>query len=156
MIDSSDVLSTWCEQCEISIPTHYRRHHQRTNEHKAKCCVKLDKNIAVIRTAFRKRIISYKITSDNFHMDLKIFMDEIRQHILQVIGVQLEIYEAVKINFELFGIYLLQTKFLSETKSFQTRYVVVTSSSDLQMLLDEAVADIEHKMEIFLERDSGN
>lgn len=61
----------------------------------------------------------------------------------------------LKVNFELFGLYYLQSKELYEIKSFNCKAVSIYSSEDIASVWDESLSIIEDKMAQFSERDSG-
>lgn len=88
-------------------------------------------------------------------MVLKNFIDDVKCDVVTLIQSKLDDFTTIKVNFELFAYYILETKNLREMKSFQTGYEVCTKATNIQQLLDDFSDSIGQKMSEFLERESG-
>lgn len=112
--------------------------------------------MSTYQTAFQSRIVSYKITSVNYHLNVTEFMNEIKDKIIPLLERQIVKFKSVKVNFELFGYFILEAKELEDIKSFNTANEVATFGTDLNRLYDKFTAILDEKTSEFQERDSGN
>lgn len=100
--------------------------------------------------------MSYKIIpSNDHHINLDEFMDDIGEKIYSLIVENIAKHISIKLNVELFGFYTMQSKGLSDIKSFNTRNTTASTSTNPQTIIDEYVERIRTKMMDFLEKDSG-
>lgn len=139
----------------MHIPRHAIGGHMRSIRHKANTWSPMEGNICVMKTAFKSRIITYKISSNNHHINVENFLNEIKNKVLPLIENEVRKHVSIKLNLELFGMYYLDSKENHEMKSFNTRNEIVSMSSDLDHLYDDFVAKLDEKADIFQERDSG-
>lgn len=148
-----------CETCGIHIPLKRKYAHYRTNAHKQKSCVASDvSNVMLIKSAFKNRVASYRLTSDaESFTNIEDFMIRAREKAVKLFRDRLCDLCALKANVELFASYVVESngKLISSIKSFNTKNEIITKSSDLHALFDAWVAVIKHKTESFQERDSG-
>ncbi|KAJ8951715.1 hypothetical protein NQ318_012565 [Aromia moschata] len=82
-------------------------------------------------------------------------MEEVKQKVFDAINGYIQQHHALKINFELFGLYIIPEKELSDIKSFNTRNKIVTISTDLHEMYDLFEEEMVSKAAEFQERDSG-
>lgn len=82
-------------------------------------------------------------------------MNDIRPKFHQLIQEHLDKLITIKVNTELFGNYFLQTKDITDIKSFRTKNVVITKSMDLEQYYEDLIQVLNEKLTEFLERDSG-
>lgn len=111
--------------------------------------------VQLLQSAFKCRIASYRLTTSSQHVLLRAFMEEIRDSFYGLINKQLEKLRCVKVNCELFGNYILQSKEIVDNKSFRTKNEVITKSTDLKQYYEELIQLLDERMSDFLEKDSG-
>ncbi|CAH1102851.1 unnamed protein product [Psylliodes chrysocephalus] len=58
-----------CESCDVDIPTNQMSSHMRSLDHKEKACTIQGDGICLIQIAFKCRIASYRVKSDEKHID---------------------------------------------------------------------------------------
>lgn len=143
----------FCEECEINVSDFHT--HQNTINHKNNCCTPMDDHVQMMHTAFKSRIASYRITSPRQHIIVREFMNDIWPKFHQLIQEQLDKLITIKVNTELFGNYFLQTKDITDIKSFRTKNVIITKSTDLEQYYEDLIQVLNEKLSEFLERDSG-
>lgn len=125
----------FCRECNIYV-NHSRSSHNRTNAHKTKSLIqsKYD-NVQIIRTAFKNRIVSYKINPKTTTLVPEKFLSQIFKTVGEIINVSLKIHDAIKVNFELFVTYILPKNFEKSIKSFSTKYSTIVQSTDIDNFL---------------------
>lgn len=158
--DSQD--HTLCELCNVSILKKYLSNHCKSMIHKNNNLNKYseDANIQIVDSAFKSRIVSYRVSDNsNEYISVNDFMSAIKHKILTLIKLQIEIFRAVKVNFELFTIY---TKYdvkddvnVSSIKTFNTKNGVLTEGSDLELIFSQIVDTLNIQSEEFQEKESG-
>jgi hypothetical protein len=145
----------FCNECNLMIPANSVNGHNRSKQHKQNCCVNVRDGVEIISTAFKNRISTHRIKGQKTHIDLENFITEIKPKILEILRESIEKFITVKIQFEVFGSYVIEEKDLQEMKSFNTKYMVVTKASDLDEIIHTFMKIIDQKMNDFQERDSG-
>lgn len=144
-----------CTSCNISIPGNQVARHERTLQHRNNAMVQLSPNVHLIRSAFKCRISSYRIYSDNSYIDYILFFNDIKKKVLDILNKMLKIHRAIKVNMEVFGMYLLPSSETFSEKSFNTANRNMDQASDLdaiyQLFVDKMVAQTSE----FQEKDSG-
>lgn len=144
-----------CDTCELHIQKNVFAAHLRCATHKAKAFVVMDDGVEKIAQAFGNRIVSYKITAYKDVVDMREFMDTIKEKVLTLVQQHIGIHHLIKLNLETFGIYYLERKENLEIKSFNTRNKIVGPATKLYELYDEFMEEMNTKMADFQERDSG-
>lgn len=139
----------FCNPCGINVKKSLFNSHLKTNEHKSKSCVECESNISVIKTAFKNRIISFKIDNDNLKMDIVTFLEHIKDKVCEIIMKQVEIYHSIKTNIELFCTYVLPTRGDREIKSFNTKFQEITLSSNVPTIYNSFSSRINTRSEEF-------
>lgn len=81
---------------------------------------------------------------------------EIKPKAIRVVKNKLCKQNSIKINYELFGIYSLSSKDVQEIKSFNTKYVIMTQSSNFEYIFEELFRVIEKKISEIQKRDLGH
>ncbi|XP_025829967.1 uncharacterized protein LOC112904359, partial [Agrilus planipennis] len=145
----------WCETCKIYVPQSSYNGHLRTLQHKQNCCSPLEEGIGFLSSAFASRIASFRITSAKYLLSYNDFFTDVLDKCVRVIRNQIHLHDTLKINLEVFGRYVHETKHLVEIKSFNTNNKVVTRSIDLPNLLQNFFKILEAKASEFQERESG-
>lgn len=97
----------------------------RTNLHKKNSILKTElENVDIIATAFKDRIITYKINrpQNREYLTPEDFLSDITQIIIQLIQKSLKAHDSIKINFEFFASFVLPKSEWQEIKSFNTKF----------------------------------
>lgn len=99
--------------------------------------------IEIVDSAFKSRIICYRIS--DLH-SLNEFMESVKHKIINLIKLQLQIFNAAKINCELFALF---TKFeikddiyVTKLISFNTKNQIVSESDDIHTIFSLFVSDL--------------
>lgn len=146
-------LPTWCNCCNISVNN--QNAHRRTLQHRTNACIYMGEGIQRIDSAFKCRIVSYRVESDNSHVDYNDFFCEIKPRVLMLLENILSIHRAVKVNVEAYARYYLHTKEVFDLKCFNTPNRVVEESADLDEIYELFRDAIISQTTEFQERDSG-
>src|SRR5687768_17265505 len=64
-----------------------------------------DENILIIDSAFKSRIISYRVKDKSTYILLEPFLDAIRGKVVKLIQLQSDVHTALKVNLELYAYY---------------------------------------------------
>lgn len=146
----------YCDQCKSFILSRNWHHHMRSNRHKNNALeTTSSKEIQVINCAFQNRIISYKISPISFYVHVKDFFEEIMPKLTNLLNSGLLQHTCIKVNLELFGIYLNPNDESHHIKSFNTPYRVLCDSSDVSKEVLQMVEIIDRKSDELAEKDSG-
>lgn len=150
-----------CEKCNINIPLCTYSSHLKSLTHK-KNCIEDDviPGVQIISSAFKRRIASYRLTADitTLSTDAKIlleaFIENIQHKIINLIEEKLREHFALKVNFELFGLFAKPTKtreeeIVSAIKSFVIPYQIVDQATDFQHLIHNLIELLKKKLEEF-------
>ncbi|XP_074041969.1 uncharacterized protein [Leptinotarsa decemlineata] len=129
--------------------------HRRTLQHRTNACIQYGDGVKIIRTAFKCRIVSYRVDSQNHHIDYPTFFNELKQKVFKLLEEVLVIHKSVKVNMEVFGRYYLQTKENLEVKSFNSPNQVVDQSNDLNVIYNIFIDALTAQAMEFQHRDSG-
>lgn len=139
----------------MSVPTDAYIGHMKSLMHKATSCTNVDDGIEVVDSAFKCRIISYRVSAQRHHICYRDFFGEVADKIKKLLVQERRKHRSIKVNMELFGRFIHQTKKLVEVKSFNTANKVVTEASGIDSIYDDFAQTMETKAEEFEERDSG-
>lgn len=129
-----------CDVCNEDIPSTHYSNHLRSNKHKAKCCAAEIDGVAIIKTAFKRRIATYRVINKKA-VGIPEFLKDIEEKVLNLLNNHSKPY---KFNTELFGVYVKPTngEEVESVKSFNTKFVAVTDSTKL----DETIQQLKEKM----------
>lgn len=147
-----------CEVCGVEVSAGSYGAHQKSNGHKENIYVHLRDNIEVSKFAFKKRIVSYKITNTDYtHLSIDKFFESNRAAFVDLLKLNLEKHITVKVNLELFANYFILKKdqIVSELKSFNTKNIIFNAGTDIDATLTDFKTKIIKKSEEFQEKDSG-
>lgn len=148
--------NVFCSFCNEDVPHHLYHGHLRSNRHKDNSRQQDDDiHVEILRTAFKTRLSCYRISSPNHHIILRGFLSELKNKVLAIISRDLAKFLSVKLNFEMFGYYVLQSQDTHDVKSFNSKNVVVTVSTDLHQLYENFSVILDEKASEFQERGSG-
>lgn len=143
-------MSLYCKECDEAISSHS---HSLSYKHKNKCCKDLESNIQIIKTAFKNRLLSYRLSTNLHPTSVGLYMEELKSKIIDLIRKSLSTHSYMKLNMELYGLYILLEK--KEIKSFNSRFILILPSTDLEKLFTEFRQVLVAKASEFQERDSG-
>lgn len=146
-----------CSVCDIYLDSRCWTSHLRTNKHKNNSSMPILENIEILRSSFKGRIISYRViaSQDEANNFPEFFFSNIREQVKSLIDDSLKKHNAVKINFQLFSLFLLYKNDLQEIKSFATKNFVIHFNYDFNTIYETVVTSLLKKIEEFEERDSG-
>ncbi|XP_074036831.1 uncharacterized protein [Leptinotarsa decemlineata] len=144
-----------CLCCNLNIASDQMNIHRRTLQHRTNACIQYGDGVKIIRTAFKCRIVSYRVDSQNRHIDYPTFFNELKQKVFKLLEEVLVIHKSVKVNMEVFGRYYLQTKENLEVKSFNSPNQVVDQSMDLNVIYNIFIDALTAQAMEFQHRDSG-
>lgn len=150
---------TFCTQCNTPISKTYFRYHLRTNLHKRNCLLKTCfNNVYVIATAFKERIVTYRINPSNKkNTDItpEQFLNNVTEDVKKLIAMSLSKHGSLKLNFELFGNFKLPISDETHEKSFNTKYITVFKNTNLTDLYLETQNILINKLTEFEHCESG-
>lgn len=129
--------------------------HLRSRHHKNFCISSLAANVFNVATAFQQRVATFRLIPEEEYVNLGDFFTNEKTTICDLLQKQLDEMVALKVNLELYGLYTIEAKKLTDIKAFCTKNKIVTRGTSLVEILDEFKEEINHKMEIFAEKDSG-
>lgn len=124
---------------------------QRLNQ----TCIQHLDGVQKINSAFKNRICSYRFSTKQYYLDHNEFFENVKDKVKSIVQEYIDKFLALKINFELFSLYAKPETDASDTKSFNTRNMVVTQSDNLDDIVDLFKVEIITKAGNFQERDSG-
>lgn len=143
-----------CKECDIYVS--HLASHKRTNLHKSNCLIQSQfPNVQVISSAFKSRIISYRVNPMTPEFDAEIFLRSIATTVLQLVGDSLRKFMALKVNFELFASYVLPKDERKSMKSFNTQFCVVFQNTDLHSFYEQCIDTLMTKCSEFELSESG-
>jgi hypothetical protein len=152
--DVGSVMQT-CDVCNISVPQIHIFAHMRTLAHRSKSCILESPGVERIDSAFKSRILSYRIHSEQEHADYTLFFDDIMQKVLCALDQIVHIHKSVKVNMVVISRYFLPSKEEFSDKSFNTVNLVVSIGCDLQDIYRSFVEAMKVQAADFQEKDSG-
>lgn len=109
----------------------------------------------MINSAFKERIISYKLTVPGIHINVQDFCNQLFPNIKKVLDMELNKHQCLKINMELFGLYYNPTTDVHTIKSFNTPYRIFCYGSEVFIECSEMFEIMDRKADELVERDSG-
>ncbi|XP_072389408.1 uncharacterized protein [Diabrotica undecimpunctata] len=101
----------------------------------------IDGTVSKLTHAFKNRIASYRFNSDK-KLDYYRFLEDVKPKVLSILSEYLHQHNTIKVNFEIFAIYLKPDTNLSDIKSMNTRNKIISISTEL----DEAFADFKEAL----------
>lgn len=148
----------YCQHCNIYIDSVKFSAHLK---HKGKLETKIGNGVSILQQIYKNRIIIYKIEPGEEEgqkfQQVSEFLGSVQTKILELIRDNLLKHGNLKINLELYGIYLLVGKETEEReiKSFNTKMRVVSISTNLEEEFSHFMGSLEKKTSEFNERKSG-
>lgn len=152
---TSNSDSVMCNCCNKTIPLSARVSHCRTLEHRTNACTDYIPNVQIIESAFKSRISSYRVQSDNRCTDYDTFFSSKKSTIMQLLDEMRRIHKMVKVNMEIFASYTLPDQERNDIKSFHTPNKIIDCSTDLNIAFEMFADLIKVQTSEFQERDSG-
>lgn len=144
----------FCKDCQINVPK--LASHKKSYLHKSNCLLQDEfENVQIIATAFKNRIVSYKINPRKNFLIPEQFLTDILPTAYNLIKKSLKKHCSLKVNFELFATYNLPKNETSSLKSFNTKYNVVLQSTDVTQMYYEMSNVLALKCIEFEQAESG-
>ncbi|XP_063542734.1 uncharacterized protein LOC134751280 [Cydia strobilella] len=160
--DASTSKKRKCDICETDVTSLHN--HLKSAMHKQSLkCEMYDGDTEIVTSAFKSRIISYRLFSKDEYLTPEDFMESVRLRVINLIEENISrVKSAVKVNLELFGRYSKWIKVndndqeVEEVKSFNTKNKVISlDASKINKIYQSFMEEIRVKAEDFQERDSG-
>lgn len=147
----------FCSDCNTYVKKKFWIGHLRSNNHKQNNVTEVHSDgIEIVASAFRSRIASYKILADDLNQgSLDMFLNSIKSKLKLLLDDSVIKHTCIKVNFELFSIFLLFKNDTQELKSQGTKNIVIYLSYDFDNLFEKISSNLKKKLEEFQERDSG-
>lgn len=149
----------FCVSCGISVEKKSWVGHIRSNAHKTKnnSTQVIGDGIEKLQSAFRNRITTYRISNANelFTSSVDVFMNSMYDRIKMLLDESVQKHMCIKVNFELYGLFVLFKNNSQSIKSFGTKNKILYQSYDFQRLYSEVLNCFKRKVEEFQQRDSG-
>lgn len=152
----SERATHYCNVCDENVPRVGYVGHLRSNRHTRRCHVApVEAGVVVLPSAFKSRVVSYRVSTANYHISVVEYLTELKDKIINLIKRQVTLLISVKFNFELFGLFILESKDEHDVKSFITANEVATRGTDWDSLYDKLSGILDEKVSEFQERESG-
>ncbi|KAL0849054.1 hypothetical protein ABMA28_013417 [Loxostege sticticalis] len=147
----------FCSVCNTSIGSNSWIGHLRSRSHKQNNSSQPHSDgVEIVASAFRSRIISYRIVpSESDQVSLDSFFNSISNKIKSLIDEALKKHTCLKVNFELFSIFMLFKNNMQEMKSFLTKNFVIYQNYDFNSIFFKLQSTLKKKIDEFQESDSG-
>lgn len=153
--DTAPTIMLNCNVCNVTLPLNDMLAHQRTLAHRRNCCVSVSPGVERMESAFKNRIVSYRISSDREHVDYTAFFEEIKMKVMGLLEEFLHVEKSLKVNMIAVGRYFLPTQETYSEKSFNTANQIVTLGCDLNDVYEGFVEEMKVQAADFQEKDSG-
>jgi hypothetical protein len=141
----------FCKDCNIEISS---SSHFRTHKHKENCLEDIEPAVKLVRAAFRNRIVTYQLFNDSHPTDVKLFLQGLKDKVINLLRNSLRNFSVLKVNLELYGRYLLPSTKEYDIKSFNSRYGTVTQHTNLEAFFNEYLQTLLKKSSEFTESGS--
>lgn len=147
-----------CDQCDLQINRKQYQYHLRTELHKMNNMVASEfKNIYIIKSAFRNRVITYCVKDKNEKfITPEEFLYTYETDIYRILEITLQKHKCLKIQFELFAFFMLPKKEGKELKSFNTKYEILNDINGLKEIYrNNTIETLKRKLTEFEHSESG-
>uniref|UniRef100_A0A6P7GCW0 Uncharacterized protein LOC114340666 n=1 Tax=Diabrotica virgifera virgifera TaxID=50390 RepID=A0A6P7GCW0_DIAVI len=115
----------------------------------------LGDDVEKLQQAFQCRIATYRFRVKGDCIDPSQFINDVKQKVSNMLSYYIRNHHSLKVSVELFGLYIIPGKDITEIKSFNTKNKVITTSSDLNQIYDDFKDVIMTKASEFKEAKSG-
>lgn len=123
----------YCQECQAYVSR--LSSHKKSSIHKSNCLIRTElSNVKIIATAFRNRIISYRVNPEKEYLVPDFFLSDNYSTVSNLISTLLRKHRSLKVNIELFITYNLPKDNTQSLKSFNTKYTMVLQSTDISVL----------------------
>lgn len=150
---SPEIVTVKC--CNKDIPRTQIHAHRRTLEHRTMSCTPKSDGVQIINTAFKCRIISYRVHSEEKLTDFDEFFNRVKAKIISLLEDVIRVHKSIKVNMETFANFILQTRETSDVKAFNSCNRTLDESVDLDDVYQEFVDTMKSQTSEFEEKDSG-
>lgn len=145
----------FCRVCDMKVAKNHIMAHSRTLDHRNKSCVAVTPGVQRVETAFKSRIVTYRVMAEKDHVDISSFFNDIKPKVLNLIAEVVELHKAIKVNMVFIGRYFLPTQETYDNKSFNTTNQIITVGCDLDEAYQFFVEAMKTQAADFQEKDSG-
>lgn len=144
----------FCKECNVYVSR--ISIHKKSNIHKSNCLIQSEfKDVQIIASAFKSRIVSYKVNSVDSLLAPEQFLNSVSSTVINLIRKSLERHKALKVNMELFISYYLPKDDQKSLKSFNIQFSTIFHSTDLVIFYQECVEKLVTKCSEFELSESG-
>lgn len=154
-IKPNNTATTYCSFCNITLSATQMIGHLRTLQHRTNSAIPLNNGVQLIQSAFKCRIASYRVEGEGVYQNFNTFFDEIKHKVVNLIEDSIRSYTAVKVNVEVFARYILHSQDTVDIKSFNTPFIIINESIDIDSVYGTIVDKIINQSSEFEEKDSG-
>lgn len=150
-----------CNFCNEDVLSNCLISHSESDRHILLCAQEksADGAVYIVDSAFKCRIITYRINGSADILDPKMYLLNIGETLEKLITIELKTHKHVKINVELFGTFVktnAEGEVIRDLKSFNTKNVALHKDCmDFPSYFEQISLCISKKCEDFNERDSG-
>lgn len=113
------------------------------------------KNIEIIATAFKNRILTYRLNPTEIYQTPEAFLYDNLKNVVKLINMCLMKGNCLKVNYELFANFALPHSEHEQLKSFNTKNTVILKHTDLNENYLNAISTIKQKFAEFEHCESG-
>lgn len=113
------------------------------------------KNIEIIATAFKNRILTYRLNPTEIYQTPEAFLYDNLKNVVKLINMCLMKGNCLKVNYELFANFALPHSEHEQLKSFNTKNTVILRHTDLNENYLNAISTIKQKFAEFEHCESG-
>lgn len=149
----------FCSVCSLTVDSKQWIGHLRSRKHKQHTdnVISLGQGIEKVNSAFRNRLATYRITArdESEQLSLSVFFDNLRDKVKSLIDQSLAIHNCIKVNFEVYLLFLMIKNSTQEVKSFGTKNITICFNYDFTNLFSDIVSNLMKKVSEFEQRDSG-
>ncbi|KAG7294835.1 hypothetical protein JYU34_022791 [Plutella xylostella] len=144
----------FCTTCNVVVPSYAA--HKKSNIHKSNSLIRSEfDNVLIIATAFKNRILSYRVNPSTSCLSPELFLLNIKDTVCNLIKKSLVAHRAIKINFELYVSYTLPKNEETSIKSFNTSYEALFENSDISSVYCNSAEKLVTKCSEFELSESG-
>lgn len=142
----------FCTVCSVTVGNRQWIGHLRSRVHKQHSdnVICLDQGVEKVSSAFRNRIATYRLTclDENEERSLNVFFDNIRDKVKSLIDQSIVAHNCIKVNFEIYSLFLMIKNNNQEMKSFGTKNITICFNYDFTNLFSDIVATLLKKVSL--------
>ncbi|KAJ8914368.1 hypothetical protein NQ315_011356 [Exocentrus adspersus] len=158
----------FCHWCSEYYVKSHASSHLKSLTHKKKSQTEIEPGVYMVKSAFNEKISTYRFMpqTEGIHINIEVFLAQMKEKLRKLVTTQVQ-KNSIKLNLELFGSYAVlsnstetdedidENGFKQQVKSFNSRYEIVTISSDFDAIYSKFIDILKTKSETFQDKDSG-